>query len=120
DLDLVEGNGEPSVLVGEAERDFGAVERPALLRPLEDRLLHLGASDRRGALLAEHPADGVADVGFPAAVRSDDGGDAVVESEFGPISERLETVEMETAKLHEAGRPVRRTSVAEMPALRRS
>jgi len=39
---------------------------------VEDHVLHRVAAQRRGARLAQHPAHGVDDVGFAAAVRADD------------------------------------------------
>ena len=55
--------------------------------PLEDHVLHALAAQALGALLAEHPRDGVDDVALAAAVGADDGGDAGVEGELGAIGE---------------------------------
>jgi len=57
--------------------------KPSALRdsaPLKDDVSHLAAAAAtwRG-LLAQDPADSVADVGFAAAIGTDDGGDAFVE-----------------------------------------
>src|SRR5690606_7879492 len=116
DLDLLVRDRQATVLVREGERDFGAIERAALRRPLEDHLFHLGAADRRGALFAEDPADRVADVRLPAAVRADDRRDALVETELRAIGERLEPLEIGALQLHSEDGPVRRTSVDLMPA----
>jgi hypothetical protein len=53
-------------------------------------------------LLAEHPTDGVADVGFAAAVRAYDSRDAVVELDGCGVRERLEALDLECPKLRPA------------------
>jgi hypothetical protein len=45
---------------------------------------------RLGRLLAEHPADGVGDIGFAAAVGADDGSDAGLKIQRGFVREGLE------------------------------
>jgi hypothetical protein len=53
-----------------------------------------------GALLAEHPADGVDDVRLAAAVRTDDAGDARGQLEHGAFHERLEPVQLDLLDAH--------------------
>src|SRR5690606_16035724 len=118
DLDLVVRDRQGVVVVREDERDLGTMDAAALRRALEDRLLHLRAADRRSALLAEHPADGVTNVGLAAAVRADDRGDALVELELRTVCERLEPVERKPLQLHSAERPRLSTSCGSYPARR--
>ncbi len=77
--------------VGERDADFGHAERLAVVGAVEDAVFHLGAAEGLGALLAEHPADGVGDVALAAAVRADDGGHARLEFELGLVRKALES-----------------------------
>ena len=100
DLHLLKRRRERAVLVGDDHGHRTAVESPPRHRALEDRLLHPGAADRRGTLLAQHPANGVADVGLAAPVGSHDRRDAVVEVHPGRVRKRLETPQFQRLELH--------------------
>ena len=52
-----------------------------------------------GALLAQHPVDGVADVGLPAAVGANHGGDSRGELHLGPIAKRFEARDGELVEM---------------------
>ena len=54
-------------------RDLGQAEAAARAGAVEDDVGHLAAAQALGALLAEHPADGVDDVALARAVGPDDG-----------------------------------------------
>jgi hypothetical protein len=56
----------------------------------EDDLVHARAAQLFGALLTEHPAHRVDEIGFARAVRTDDRSDAWFEDETGSLRERLE------------------------------
>ncbi len=77
---------------------LGKAEGFAPRRAAEDHVLHLRAAQRAGGLLPQHPADGVAEVAFSAAVRPYDGGDPVVEREHRLVGERLEPLELQRFK----------------------
>ena len=82
--------------------DLGHAERLAVAGAGEDDVFHAGAAQALGALLAEDPTDGVAEVGFSAAVRAHDGGDAgAVEAHFGAIVERLEALDIDALELEQ-------------------
>ena len=85
----------------EAQPHFGGRGRLARVAAAEDHVFHLLAAQALGALLAHHPGDGVGDVALAAAVRADDGGDALVEGQLGAIGKRFEAVDFETFKTHE-------------------
>ncbi len=72
------------------QRRLRHAEGLALLGAVEDDILHLVAAEGAVALLAEHPADGIDDVGLAAAVRPDDRGDPAVEHQVHLLGERLE------------------------------
>ena len=66
---------------------FRGGRRLARVAALEDDVLHVLAAQALGALLAQHPGDRIDDVALAAAVGADDGGDASVEGELGPVRE---------------------------------
>jgi hypothetical protein len=70
DADLGVVDRQHAVGVVDREGHLGAAERRARGRPGEDDVLHLAAAQRLGALLAEHPGDGVDDVALARAVRA--------------------------------------------------
>ena len=80
--------------------DFSGRARLPGIAAVEDDVFHLVAAQALGALLAEHPGDGVGHVALAAAVGPDDGGDALVEGQLRPIGERLETGDFETFEAH--------------------
>ena len=76
------GNGVAAVIqlaVGVIHGDghFAKALRFALRCAAEDDVLHFGAAQCAGRLLAEYPTHGIADVAFAAAVWADDRRDAV-------------------------------------------
>ena len=88
--------------VGHGQGDLGEAQRLALAGAGEDDVFHAGAAQAFGALLAEDPTDGVAEVGFSAAVGAHDGGDAgAVEAHFGAIVERLEALDIDALELEQ-------------------
>ena len=82
------------------QRGLGKPDLPALLRASEDHVLHLGAPQGFGAHLAHHPADGVGNIRFSAAVGADNGCDITVKSEDGLVRERLEALDFERFQIH--------------------
>ena len=86
--------------LGEVERDFGESERLAQFGSVKNDVSHLAAAHRLGGLLAQDPADSVADVGFAAAIGTDDGGNAFVEIKDRFIGERLKAEELKRLKMH--------------------
>jgi hypothetical protein len=87
DLDLVEFAAELLLALRQEHRDLAHLGGPARVGPLEDDVLHLSAAKRLRALLPEHPADRVGDVGLAAAVGPDHGGHAGLEHEGRWIGE---------------------------------
>jgi len=68
----------------------------------EDDVFHLAAAQRLGALLAEHPGDGVDDVALARAVGSDHRGDTRLEAQGGGRGEGLESFERQRLEVHES------------------
>ena len=92
-LQLVRGVLVVDVGVHQRHGDVGHAERLAVARAGENHVFHAGAAQALGGLLAQHPTDGIADVGLAAAVGPDDGGDPFpVEAQFGAIAKGLESL----------------------------
>ena len=72
-------------------------ERLPVARTGEDYVFHAGAAQALHGLLAQDPADGVAQVGFSTPVRSHHGCDAgTVEAHLGFIEKRLEALNFDS------------------------
>ena len=80
---------------GERQDDLGHPERPALGRAVEDDVVHLFAAQDPGALLAERPGDGVADVRLAASVGPDDRRDGAREGQIDLLVEGLEARDLD-------------------------
>ena len=100
DHDFLERHGQGAVVVVEEERDFGHVHGTARRRALKDHLFHLCAAQQPCALLAEHPAHRVGDIGLAAPVGADDRRHAVVEDHLGQVGERLEAMHLQPGQSH--------------------
>ncbi len=85
---------------GQPKAHFSGRARLARVAAAEDHVLHLVAAQALGALLAKHPRDGVGDVALAAAIRPDDGGDALVERKLGAVGEGLEPGDLEAFEAH--------------------
>ena len=81
DRDLGVVDRQRVVAVVDRQRDLGAAERRTAGGAGEDDVFHLAAAQRLGALLAEHPGDGVDDIALAGTVGADDGGDAGFEAQ---------------------------------------
>ena len=104
DLDFVEIAAQLLLAFDEIEGNLANLGRLAGIRALENDVLHFSPAQRLGALLAQHPADGIGDVGLPAAIRADDRGHARFETESGGIGERFESMERDRLKVHVVGK----------------
>ena len=62
--------------IEKGEGDAGHAHGLAVAGAGKDDIFHAGSAEAFGGLFTEDPVDGVAQVGFAAAVRPDDGGDA--------------------------------------------
>ena len=93
DFDFGKIHRQRLVLVVERQRHFAKRQAAALLRAVEDDVLHLRAAQRLGALLAQHPAHRIGDVGLAAPVRADNAGDAVFKCHLHAVRKGLEPVE---------------------------
>ena len=76
--------------VAQAEPHFGGAGRLTRVAAIENDVLHAVAAQALGALLAQHPCDGVGHVALPASVRPHDRGHPAIEVQVGAIGERFE------------------------------
>ena len=60
----------------DGQRNFGHAQRLAAIGAVENHVRHFAAAQGLGGLFAQHPANGVRDIGLAAAVGADDGRDA--------------------------------------------
>ena len=100
DRDLGEVDRQQRRGVVDRERHLGAAERRSVGGAREDDVVHLAATQRTRALGAEHPRDGVDDVGLARAVRPDHDGHARFELERGLVGERLEATQRKRLQEH--------------------
>ena len=94
--DLLFGGGQRAVGIIQPQRDLSEALRAAGGGAGEDHVFHFGSAQLFRALFAQHPANGVRDVGLAAAVGPDDAGDAVLEREHGFIGEGLEALNFQS------------------------
>ena len=89
-----------ALAVVEVELDRRAPDRLALARAVEDDVLHRLAAQGGGLRLAQHPAHGVDDVGFAAAVGADDADELAGRADGRGIDEGLEPGEFDLGEAH--------------------
>ena len=76
--------------------DGGQTQGLAVAGAGEDDVFHAGAAQAFRRLFAEHPTDGIAQVGFATAVGPDDGSDAAaIEAELRAVTEGFEALQFD-------------------------
>ena len=101
EIEIDAGQGEQlRIDLGEGHADIGHADRSAAVRAVENDVGHFRAAQRLGGLLAEHPADGVRNVGLAAAVRADNGRHARQKLERRLLGKRLEADELNALQIH--------------------
>ena len=96
--------------IHQVQRDLGHAGGLALARAGKNHVRHVRAAQALGALLSKHPADGVGDVRLAAAVRADNGRDAVtVELQFGAVAKGLEAQNLKLFQFQQRCTPCART-----------
>jgi len=89
-----------ALAVGEGEEDFGHAQGFAGVGAVEDEVGHFASAQGAGGLFAKHPADGVKDVGFAAAIGADNGGDAGVEFQLDAVGKGFESCQLDVFQKH--------------------
>ena len=75
----------------------------SLARATKNHILHRLAAQFRGAALAHHPANGINNVGFAAAVRADNPDQLARGRDDGRIDKRLKSGKFDLGKTHNKG-----------------
>ena len=92
DADLVIRHVQLVVGVVKGERYFAVIERLALFGAVEDDVGHALTAQHLGALFAQHPAHGVADVALAAAVGANNARYVLRKDDLRALGERLKAV----------------------------
>ena len=90
DRNFVVIGAELLLAVGEGDRNFSETEGLTRIGTVKNDIDELRAAQRGRALFAEHPTDGVGNVGLTAAVRPDDGDKPRLERQPRLVGEALE------------------------------
>ena len=102
DLHVVGVEIQPPGGVVDHQRHLGEADAPAVGGAAENDVLHLGAPQAFGGLFPQHPADGVAYVGFSAAVGTHHRGNSPAEGQDRLVWKRLKTVDLQCLQQHTA------------------
>ena len=97
---IVEDCRRLAVGIVDRHRHFGVVARRAPGVAGEDHVVHLGRAHGLVGGLPHDPAHGLDQIGFAAAVRTDDAGQPGFDHEIGRFDERLEADEAQPRELH--------------------
>ncbi len=102
-LEFIEGGRRRAVGVVDGDRDFGMIARRTVGVAGEDDVVHLRGAHRLVGGLPHHPAHGFDQIGFAAAVRTDDAGQPGLDLEIGRFDERLKADQAQPRELHSLG-----------------
>ena len=91
----VPGKGQAPVGVVDGEGHLGKAQSFPLGGAVEDHVLHFGAAQGAHRLLSQHPAHGVADIAFAAAVGPHHRGDAPLELQGGLVGKGFEPLQLQ-------------------------
>jgi hypothetical protein len=86
--------------VGEGQGDFRHADRFAVGVPGEDQVFHPVAAERFGALLSQHPADGINDIRLPAAVGSHEDRQSRLEVDRQAVDKGFEAEQRQVLQEH--------------------
>ena len=95
DGDLVKLRPQGLLAFGKDERHLGHAQGLARVRAVEDDVLHLGATQGAGALLAEHPPNRVRHVALAATIRPHNGNHPRLEREPRLVREAFEALNLQ-------------------------
>ena len=82
------------------EGNLGHAEGAPGVAAGKDEILHALSPQPLRALFPQYPAYGVGDIALPAAVRTDNGIDPILEIDRRPVEERLEALHFQLFEYH--------------------
>ena len=82
--------------VVQGDGHIGVAHGLSLLRAGKNDVLHGSAAQLLHPLLAQHPADGIGHIAFPASIGSYDSGDSIVELKGYFVGKGFESVYLNT------------------------
>ena len=86
------------------QRDLGEIARWPLRGPGEDHIFHPAAAHRLGRILAHHPSQRLEQIGFAAAIGTDDAGQPGLDMQLGRLDEAFKACQFEPFDPHGAPR----------------
>ena len=89
------------VLIIKDKRNLAIAQTLALLRAVEDDVLHPAAAKRFRALLAKNPAHRIRQIGLAASIRADNAGNTLVKDDDRSIRKGLEAVYFQSFQPHD-------------------
>ncbi len=101
---FVERGRRLAVAVVDRDGHFGMIARRTAGIAGKDHVVHLGGAHCLVRGFAHHPADGLHQIGFAAAVRPDNAGQARFNLEIGRFDEGFESGQAQPRELHSLGR----------------
>ena len=99
DDDFITVHLDTAVGVVDGQRNPGQALGLSGLGAAKNNIFHFGAPQGFAGLFAKHPFDSVADVAFTAAIGTDDGGNPVIEGQFGSIRKGFESLHFDASQL---------------------
>ncbi len=100
DAHFVVGKGELLIGIVKREGHFAIVHGFFALGAIEDDIRHAIATKGFGALFAQYPTHGIADIAFPTAIRTHNASHILRKDDFRPFGKGFETVNFELGKPH--------------------
>ena len=113
-VEIIEGGGGGAGGVVEMQGDLGHIARGPVARAGKNHIIHAGGAQGLVGAFAHHPAQGLDQIRFAAAIGADDTGQTRLDQKFCRFYKGLEADKLQTCQFHRA-LPLR-----EMPAFNRS
>ena len=98
--DFGKGAFQGSVTVVKGQGNLAVRRAFSFLGSAENDVFHFRPAQDPRTLFTEYPAYSVADIAFPGPIGPDDAGNPLIEDDFRPVHEGLESVQLEFFKLH--------------------
>src|SRR5262249_26384818 len=106
DLRLVSRGAFVDLGIDQRERNLGHTRGLAFATAGKDHILHARATQALGGLFAQHPGDGVGDIGLPTTIGAHHRGNTFTRKlQFGPVTEGLESKDLQPLQFEQRPTP---------------